>query len=425
MVGALLILAALAAPAAAQQGGPVAVGDVVPFERWIAEPERTELPWVLRISRPTLSLMQRPLVQIQARLPRKTLDEPTPEHELYLVARLMDGTGRWQASTGALATRTQERLPRGTHLRLNLHFLALPGDYTLGLVLYDRATGRRNIHRRAVRIPPMKNDPLPHAFRGLPRVEFLEPVEGPRPAQGPESRARLWLPARHEQPLEVEILANVTPAEQLAGSRRAHDSNLLAVLTTVQLLTQMAFSDAIVRFTALDLVRRRVVFAQENAQPLDWPRLREAVAAVDPATISAGALAGRRQNPAFFREEVARRLERPGPNGNGSPGPRSQPLRVLFIVSSYSLFEPGADTRPLGLAEACHCRVYYLQLAGSAGAQAFVNPSRRGRVSLAGGSPFDDLPRVLRPLKPRRFELHTPEDLRKALAAILADLRRH
>jgi len=45
------------------------------------------------------------------------------------------------------------------------------------------------------------------------------------------------------------------------------------------------------------------------------------------------------------------------------------------------------------------------------------------QYQLGPNNVWDDLPRVLRELAPRRFELQNPEEFRRALARILADLR--
>jgi hypothetical protein len=70
------------------------------------------------------------------------------------------------------------------------------------------------------------------------------------------------------------------------------------------------------------------------------------------------------------------------------------------------LFESGSDLRPLQIEGDCNCRVYYL----------------RFRLSL--NDVFDQLDKLIKPLRPRIFNLMTAVDLRRAIAAIVEDLRK-
>jgi hypothetical protein len=83
----------------------------------------------------------------------------------------------------------------------------------------------------------------------------------------------------------------------------------------------------------------------------------------------------------------------------------AEPLRVFIVVSSLVTFERGADLTPVRPPQGGDFRVYHLQ------------------YHLGTANFWDDLPRVLRELAPRRFELQSPEEFRRALARILAELR--
>jgi len=79
-------------------------------------------------------------------------------------------------------------------------------------------------------------------------------------------------------------------------------------------------------------------------------------------------------------------------------------LRVIIVVTSSRLFESGSDLRPLQIEGDCHCRVYYL------------------RFRLNVNDVFDQLEKMMKPLRPRIFNLLSPRDLRKAIAEIIDDL---
>ena len=114
--------------------------------------------------------------------------------------------------------------------------------------------------------------------------------------------------------------------------------------------------------------------------------------------ISAAALEARKNNGAFFRQFLSDRIEADGPEAEA-------PLRVFIVVTSSLLFESGSDLRPIVLEGDCHCRVYHL------------------RFRLNVSDVFDELERLMRPLRPRTFNLMTARDLRKAIAAIVEDLQ--
>jgi hypothetical protein len=113
--------------------------------------------------------------------------------------------------------------------------------------------------------------------------------------------------------------------------------------------------------------------------------------------ISTEALQGSKNNGAFFREFLNQRL---------TGVPDADRLRVFILVTSSRLFESGSDLRPLQIEGDCNCRVYYL----------------RFRLSL--NDVFDQLDKLIKPLRPRIFNLMTAVDLRRAIAAIVEDLRK-
>jgi hypothetical protein len=85
---------------------------------------------------------------------------------------------------------------------------------------------------------------------------------------------------------------------------------------------------------------------------------------------------------------------------------QSAPMRVFIVVSGSLLFAEGSDVKPLNWEGDCNCRVYHL------------------RLKLNKDDVFDDLAKLMKPLHPRKFDIMTPRDFRKALADIVEDLNR-
>ncbi len=158
----------------------------------------------------------------------------------------------------------------------------------------------------------------------------------------------------------------------------------------------MELADGTMSITGLDLVRRQILFEQRELRGVNWESLMEALQKAQRPDISAEALQGSKNNGAFFREVLNQRLT--------SEAEEGAPLRVIIVVTSSRLFESGSDLRPLQIEGDCHCRVYYL------------------RFRLNVNDVFDQLEKMMKPLRPRIFNLLSPRDLRKAIAEIIDDL---
>ena len=425
---ALLVAAAFfaAAPLCAQNITTREAPPEIPFEQWIAETKHVELPWSINISPARLSILQRLVVEFRVKVPSKSLYLLGPTYQLFLDVRLKPAGAAWLSTHDVTGTRLHERMPKENHLEFSLRALVQPGEYTVGIILFDRISGLRSVAQRKLTVRPVSGDPLPEISRDLPVVEFFQRGVDEDHEALPELHSRLWIPVATRRPVHIELLVNFAapePGPNMPGSlarnarnlRTLHQRNVARMLGIIKVLSQMELANGSMHITAFDLHRRNVLFEQDTRGELDWPRLRTALAQVNPLSIPVQALEGRRQNAAFLRELLQHRLPSPGAapahSGNGSNGGSdahasdAEPLRVFIVVSSPVIFERGTDLSPVLPPRGDDFRVYHLQY----------------KVSAA--NLWDDLPRVLRELTPRRFELQTPDEFRRALARILADLR--
>jgi len=398
----------------------------IPFEQWIAETKHVELPWSINISPARLSILQRLVVEIRVKVPSKSLYLLGPTYQLFLDVRLKPAGAAWLSTHDVTGTRLHERMPKENHLEFSLRALVQPGEYTVGIILFDRISGLRSVALRKLTVRPVSGDPLPEISRDLPVVEFFQRGVDEDHEALPELHSRLWIPVATRRPVHIELLVNFAapePGPNMPGSlarnarnlRTLHQRNVARMLGIIKVLSQMELANGSMHITAFDLHRRNVLFEQDTRGELDWPRLRTALAQVNPLSIPVQALEGRRQNAAFLRELLQHRLPppdaAPAHAGNGSNGSSdvhasdAEPLRVFIVVSSPVIFERGTDLSPVIPPRSDDFRVYHLQY----------------KVSAA--NLWDDLPRVLRELTPRRFELQTPDGFRRALARILTELR--
>ena len=415
-----------AAPLCAQDISTREAPPEIPFHEWIAETKHVELPWSITIAPARLSILQRLVVEFRVKVPSKALDLLGPTFQLFLDVRLKPAGGTWLTTHDISGTRLHERMPKENYLVFTLQALIQPGEYTVGFILFDRVSGLRSVGLRKLTVRPVSGDPLPEISRDLPVVEFFQRgVDDDREAL-PELHSRLWIPLSTRRPVHIELLVNFAPPEPgppMPGSparydrnlRTLHQRNLARMLGIIKVLSQMDLANGSLHITAFDLHRRNVLFEQETRGELDWPRLRNALAKVNPLSIPVKALEGRKQNAAFLRELLQHRLPppdaAPAHAGNGSNGgsdghaPAAEPLRVFILVSSPVIFERGADLSPVLPPRGADFRVYHLQ------------------YQVSAANLWDDIPRVLRELAPRRFALQNPDEFRRAIARILADLR--
>ncbi len=394
----------LSIPATCQSGLPNPQFASAPFEKWMAEGPSKQIPWKVMVWPERLSSHQRLLSYIEIFVPGKELIKRSGKGRLVALVQVTDSTGRVYQDDGALDLDPGHPATKDMDAFFAWGAFVLPGDYQVALALYDRETGEHNFTQRLMRIAPLKKDPLPEAWRDLPSVEFLERTEKFDSSYHPEIRGRLHLPLDSQRPLQIDLLVNLTPSEILTGSNRAFNFNLRALIPIVKAFSQIDVSNGVVNLATLDLTRQKVSFEQSNinSSQLDWAELRDVLTAADPSKIDIRSLQGRKYNAAFLRDEIARRI--PSREENQS----AVPMRVIILLSSSVAFSAREGLREIELPRECDCLVYHLR---------FDWWSSR----LAA---FDDIDKVLKPLKLRKFSASSAREVRKALAVMLEEISR-
>ena len=389
-----ILLLALTSLVRAEDHAPLDLRSI-PISDWLNAGEHSEIPWDFRVREPYLRIDQRLEVSYTARISAKELNRSGENHELFLVNRVSTPEGEWLAEPHIVRHTIEDRLPDNVQAEFLMRLVVQPGDYILWAVLYDRQTGKHSVARRRVRVPELRGDPLPDLYDRMPLVEFADTGDS-EPDELGFVNSQLYLPVHNKRPLQVELISMLSPPEQWTGRMRVvrtHNDDTIGALSA---LSQMQLTEGSLSITGLDLVRRQVMFAQQDFQTVKWSSLMEAMKKAQSPDISAEALQGSKNNGAFFRDFLNQRL--------ASDSPAGETTRVMIVVTSSRLFESGSDLRPLQVEGDCNCRVYYL------------------RFRLNASDVFDHLDRLMKPLHPRIFNLISPRDLRKAIAAIVEDL---
>jgi hypothetical protein len=387
----------------------------IPFEKWMSEGKREDIRWSVSVSRPRLSVSQRIIVRMTIRVDSKRIQSDGSARDFFVAAGFRMSEAGWHENRGMAAFRLEQSPPKNTYLEISLQAFLLPGDYTLGVLLYDKVQNLRSVDFRRVRVRGIEDDPLPKSFRTLPRVEFIQSERAFFSSEPTEITSRLHLPLGNRRPLRIEVLANYTPSYEFAGRRVPQQLIISLVTAMLRVLSQVEVQNGAVSVTALDLGRRRILFEQRDTRNFDFVGLRTGLATLNPAVVDVKDLQNRLAAGAYFREVLASKLADSAAQnhgGNGSPflgsaaSASEEPFRAIIVVSTPVLFERRTDLAPLVPPADCNCRIYHVRY-------------RLGTQDL-----WDELSRLVARFRPRRFEVSNPEDFRRALAAIMSDLQK-
>lgn len=406
----LVVVALVAASGLFARDGSDPVFATIPFNQWLDQKQQTPIHWTLRVSDPALSAHQRLAVTMEARVDGAEVARRRGKGKLLVLAQIADGKNRtWQNHVATDLEHFEDGI-KGKNLIFSQSFFILPGEYRAVVAVFDTATGEHNVIKRTLHVAPLKSDPLPDLWRDLPAVEFFAPEAVPDRWFLPSVEGRLRLPVETRHPAEVSLLVNLTPPERFAASSRVQNRNLAALVPSTKVLSEVDWHNARFSIELLDLSRSRVAFRQNDMQLLHWADARGALAETNARTIDVKALANRKFSTDFFLDEIAQKIQEPGKSS-----------KVVIILSASVYFEPGVEMRPIGMSTPPDATVFYVRFeqaqppARPPANLDFIPPPRPL-------SPQDQLEPLLKPLAPRLFDVTTPQEFRRSLAAILGQI---
>ncbi|HWF09281.1 MAG TPA: hypothetical protein VG297_12510 [Bryobacteraceae bacterium] len=386
----------------------------IPFDKWLSQPGQSHMRWMARVIEPVLSPHQRLAARVFVQVDGRELAKRRGQGMLLVLVQVNDEKGQaWQNHLEMDLERLEEGM-KANDAVFSQTFFVLPGDYTIAVALYDTATREHTITKRRLHVAALRNDPLPGAWRDLPAVEFVPLEKPPDSWYLPSVDDRLRIEAGTREPAHVDLVVNLTPSERFTGSSRVQNRNMGALLPATKVLSQVDWRNDFA-IALLDLARRRTTWQQDDGRPLDWGEASRSLDEIKPGIIDIKALEYRMQSAQFFVNEIARRLT-------------GRKREIMIVLSSPVEFEPGQDMRPIALKEPGNAKVFYIRYQpipligfGRAGAETRItmpdgNPAPRSRYVI------DQLEPLLAPLGPRLFEVSTPQQFRKALAAILSEI---
>lgn len=380
-----------------------------PLKHWLSEGPVVQIPWKVKIFKRGLSIHQRLTERVEVEMNGRELEKRAGKGRMVLLVQVTDANGREFRDHGQLdLVEIKPEFGKNT-VAWYWDAFALPGDYTILVVLFDSATGEHNLTLLGIHVDPLKKDSLPELWRGLPSWEFWDPLDDKDAFFRPDVEGRLHLKPATKRPVQLEILADLTPSDLFHGNARFYDHYLSVVVPLMKALGQMDLDNGSVNVSTVDLRRRKVTFQQDLAKgkDMEWNKVKAVFAPENgPATVDAQVLQEKHERPDFLREELTRRLRKdPMPVGD------QRPLRVFVVIGSPMDFYSFHSMPPIEDPPAEQdCLVYYLQYE-------LYNPR------YAAGA-IDKVKKLLKPLPVHTMKVRSPESIRKALAQMMEDLAR-
>lgn len=415
-----------------------------PFDQWAAAPERSAIKWEVHLLPPRLSVHQRLVERIATIVPGAELEKRRGRGELVLLVRFEDSDGRqWRTGSRLNLVKVQQGV-KSQELTFTTSAFIRPGDYKVSLALIDSNTMEHSFTRRTLHVAALKNDPLSEAWAGLPAVEMLPVIDAPDAWSLPDVKGLLRLPAasKNGKPApEIELLVNMTPSERSMNSAGSLRRNMSVVIPAMKVLSALNADIRPPSVAVMDLTRHRIGLEAPNAADIDWSALGKLLTASNPSVIDAKSLAVQSLTREYFAREVARRAEESGPP------------RWLIVLSGPLMFSRQYETPLPHLAPDPNRHIVYLRFlpafrgggpmgpppdAGASDAQ--IGPPQRihgptpGLGTVLPGGPGgpgrgrgdtlfpDDLERVLKPMGAQIFVVATPQEFRKTIAGLMAEM---
>jgi hypothetical protein len=409
----------------------------VPLEQWLTGPDHTEIPAEFKAMPARLTYQQRFLVEARAAI----AGDVARGRDFHTWLRVADHTGTWLPGHVHIHSEASTSLTRQNEFQFVAGFYASPGQYSVGIVIYDAKSKKYDVRHLPVKVEPVKNDPLEsHLESSGNAVEFLsEPPPGVRSFQSigevskfePDS---LWpfarkldsYPLASTRPLQIDLVLNFSDGGEVFEippsmfNRRARfglpemtrpvvtpetikqrqKEYLGALLSAAQVIAAIHPANGCVRISGIDITSMEAVFQRTPPEKMEWEKLRNLRTTTKLAEVSVSALQNRKEQPIFLRDYLTS-LQAPIEHCGTSV---EAPLHAVIFVSHSFAFPNGSHKDDFHLADRSSFRVHYIQLnAGS-------------RTS------YDDLGSLLKSADAKSHEVYEPRQFREALAKTISDL---
>jgi hypothetical protein len=356
---------------------------------FINGPDRTDIPYHIKVLKPTLMFQQQYLLTVVGKFSKKVVKSGVLGR-LQIVVKLQDEAGRW-LDGGMYGAVTVPEKGKGQEILYRTAIYVRPGKYKVCVVTSGGDTTKTNVYHQSIEIPPLHGDPFPVLDELLPVAEF--PKESKDVKGWPLSSEMRPLRLKNARPTRLDIVLNITNWTGW-GPRYRYEMN--TVLDAGSVLGRFRLANGCVRLSIIDAMRLKVVMDRVNVEKLNWNQLQESVATLDQNTINVRVLANQRKVAQFVHDHLQRlAAEKDGCTTADHAAPR-------VVVVSPDLVLP--DGGQIGSMSPMERDLYvYLHLG-------------------FGSSWMDGVGQILSSGKPVKVSGTNPREMRSALAKIASTI---
>ncbi len=392
----------------------------LPIDEWLDQGERMEIPWKVSLSRPLLTYQLRNLVRVTAEVPADLLQKQSISHDLHFIVKAAPERGKWEPEESYSHFRVEAKLDSRSELQMLAELYLQPGIYTVATIVYDGASGKRNLFFTRVQVGAPAGEALPQLLGSLPKIQFLPPPDNAAPL----AAGRVLLPIATRRPVQLDLIVDLSTPQETSDvrpvvfppyppypfdpewgplptrrskteatgaevTRETYEQSRLLQIASV--LSAVDLKQGCIEVAAFDILRRRTILPFTPAMEVKWGKIRDEILSPDHAMVSVADLKGRRDAGKFFQQELEQTMTQPAPcklNSRNS-------LQVIAILTRGVRFPPGSDKPQIE--PGCNCKVFYLQETDG---------------SANGGG---DLKNMLKPLSPMTLQFGDPQDFRQKL----------
>jgi hypothetical protein len=370
------------------------------------------------------------MLRIVIRVDGREIEKRRGTGEFIAFVQYRNAAGTVWQNHNSLDLTTVRKGMQTLYFDTTFYAFVLPGDYTVSLAICDSTTSEHSATVRKVHVDPLRPDPLPAAWNALPPVDIVPAVTDPPDVwYVPDISTHLNLTVANRKPVRIEILVNTTPSQRSAGSLTALRANMSLLIPALKILSKLGISSGMVNAELLDLTHRKVIFRQEDVRDLNWPGIAAFFQTNHPGIVDAATLQGQWKMRKFFWEEVNRRME---PRDDGA-------VPVTIVLSGPAFLEDqepidsGFTTPAPPGGNLFYIRYRSQQITMRGNPPRMFGGTMMGRGGIARQTamnrpvdpdfrpvmPVDDLEHTVEPLNARIFDVASPQQFRRVLAAIL------
>ncbi len=348
---------------------------------------------------PELSAFQRIAAGVKIQVDGPEL----PKHHAVILTEFEDADGGvWQ---------THAELGRGPEYVQSA--FVLPGDYSVSVAIYDPVTRKHGFTQKKLHVAPLKTEPLPGAWEGLPRVEFFSAESDSAWMPGISPRSPAGSGFLFKRGTGFTSMYSRTPHRAKAFPIRWANcgATWAPSYRPLKTLSQIDLTNGSMDFALLDLTRQR------SLRAANWDEMRAFFAETNPGIIDVHALDSRWKMRTFFTTQV-------------TAEPVHEEAHAVIVLSGPAFFpdaEPGAK---IDLPSDPLHRVFYIRCRLIP--HSVLEPRPRPRPGVRPRPlrpnffrlPLDDLEKPLESSGAMLFDVITPEQFRRVLAAVIGQISR-